>query len=187
MNAPPDDDQDEARDEAGAAPSGRRLVPGAPPALAAVSSAQIIEELARRQRRIVGLHEQRDALRRELAEIDLTLARIADTPLSTGVATAASPVRPHRPEPGAPRPPADDGRRRRVRNEQSLPDALAAAVDPGASVSPSDAARLVRKRGYLSNARNFPMMVSHALSGDPRFRRLSRGTYLRLPDEAAGR
>jgi len=176
------DDAPTEPESAPADPPPRLNIPGAPrPELAAASTAEIFAELERRQRRVAELNSRRDVLRRELAEIDLRLARVAETPLSSGVATAASPPRTVRMITSpAPRP--QGGGRRRVHNDLSLPEALAAAVEPNSTVSPAQAAQLVRKHGYISNARSFPMMVSHVLATDARFRRVARGSYLRLPD-----
>ena len=70
--------------------------------------------------------------------------------------------------------------RRRARNDISLGDALAGAMEVRAVVSPAEAAELVRSNGYKTNARNFAMMVSNTLAKDKRFKRISRGQYERV-------
>ncbi|HZM00587.1 MAG TPA: hypothetical protein VFD43_10085 [Planctomycetota bacterium] len=142
-----------------AAPAGR---------LAAVSTELLRRELERRQRGVAALFERRDSLRQEIARLDAAIAELADeTP---------------RRERGR----RDGGRKAarlalpRPRNTLSLSDAIAAEVEAGQTVSPTDAARRVLASGYRTTARKFTMVVANALSKDKRFKRLARGKYERI-------
>jgi len=68
----------------------------------------------------------------------------------------------------------------RSRNEITLSDAMAMAVEVRATVTPTEVANLVQANGYRSTSKNFAMMVANALAKDKRFRRLSRGQYERI-------
>jgi len=61
-----------------------------------------------------------------------------------------------------------------------LADAIAAAVEVRAQITPAEAAELVRSNGYVTNASKFTMTVANALAKDKRFRRLARGVYERI-------
>jgi len=129
-----------------------------------VDTHALAAELTRRQRTVRKLTARRERLAKELAELDAELQALGQA--GQGRAGRAPAER------AAPR--------RRARNEVSLADALASAMEVRAIVSPSEAATLVRKNGYKSTARNFGMLVSNALSKDQRFKRVARGQYERV-------
>jgi len=137
-------------------------------ALKSVSTAELRRELARREKGAKSLTARRDKLAKKLARLE---SELADLGLS---AARPGPRRAGRPPKAGRR-----GGRRRARNTVSLPDAIAKVVRVGATVSPADVARRVRKSGYKSTSAHFGMMVSNALSKDSRFKRLSRGQYSR--------
>jgi len=58
------------------------------------------------------------------------------------------------------------------------------AVEPRATVTPAEAAQLVRSNGYQSTAKNFGMVVANALAKDARFARRGRGHYERVEPAA---
>jgi hypothetical protein len=68
----------------------------------------------------------------------------------------------------------------RPRNSLNLPDAIAAAVEAGQQVSPSEAADLVLKGGYVTTSKSFRQQVAVALGKHPGFKRVERGKYERL-------
>ena len=132
--------------------------------LAKFPMAELLAEIDRR-------HDRAKVL---LAERKRILAQMAELEAELGIAVDRSPV------------PADRGvaeprpRRQRAKNSVSLANALAMAVEPRATVTPAEAAQLVRSNGYQSTAQNFGMVVANALSKDKRFRRVGRGRYERV-------
>ena len=138
--------------------------------LKAISTADLQAELVRREQSSQALLRKREKLVEQLREID------AELELLGAPAVAAPPARAARKARGGPRGP----RGPRARNTISLADALAAAIEVRAVVTPSEAAGLVLQNGYQSTARNFAMMVSNVLAKDPRFQRLERGRYERV-------
>ena len=138
-----------------------------------LSTDEIIAELDRRERRMRQLRARQASLQAELTEIDGQLAEVGRR-LAAGLpaveeAPAAEPAQ---------RAPRRSGPR--ARNEVSLADAIAQAVEIRARITPAEAAELVRSNGYVTNARNFAMTVATALSKDARFRRIERGVYERV-------
>ena len=126
-----------------------------------ISTAELNAEIARREKVRPKLEARRKVLLSELAEIDAELG-------------GGSSRRGNKPGPK----PGSTGRRR-AKNDISLGDALAQAMEVRAVVSPAEAADYVKKNGYKTTSKNFNMMVSNALAKDPRFKRLSRGQYER--------
>ena len=137
--------------------------------LEALSTEQLTRELKRRQGMLRQLVSRRNHLLRQLKELD---ARIADLggPSEAGLAGSAR-------SKGAVE---DSPRRTRARNAISLPEAIAMAVEVRATITPTEAARLVLHNGYRSTSKNFGMMVANALAKDSRFKRVSRGIYARV-------
>jgi len=127
-----------------------------------ITTAELNAEIARREKNRSKLEARRKELLAELADID---AELGEAPRRRG--------RKPGPKPGS-------GGRRRAKNDISLGDALAQAMEVRAVVSPSEAADYVKKNGYKTTSKNFNMMVSNALAKDPRFKRLSRGQYERI-------
>lgn len=64
----------------------------------------------------------------------------------------------------------------RVRNEMTLVEALAAALD-GKTLSVPEAAATVQKQGYRTNSNNFRTQVNIALIKSGKFKRVERGQY----------
>jgi len=124
--------------------------------LSRFTTSELQSEIARRGRELTRLETRREEIVAELKQLD---AELGASPSFT------------------PRP---DGAGRRGRNALSLADAIAAALDVSAVVSPKEAAELVRANGYETHAKNFGMMVSNALAKDERFRRVARGQYERV-------
>ena len=122
-------------------------------------------ELKRRERNAKTLIKKRTKLARQLADVDGELAALGSTGAGgsrvRGTTAAGTP-------------------RKRARNDVSLGDALAQAMEVRAVVSPAEAATLVQENGYKSTSKHFGMMVSNALTKDKRFKRISRGQYERL-------
>lgn len=129
-----------------------------------ITTAELTAEIARREKNRSKLEARRKTLLAELAEID---AELGEAPRRRGR------------KPG-PKAGSGGGGRRRAKNDISLGDALAQAMEVRAVVSPSEAAEYVKKNGYKTTSKNFNMMVSNALAKDPRFKRLSRGQYERV-------
>jgi hypothetical protein len=140
---------------------------------------EIVAELDRRERRTRQLLTRQEALRTELVALDQQIADIGDSLPALEAAARSAPA--GRGRRGA----AEEAPRRRrtgprARNALSLADAIAAAVEVRAQVTPAEAAELVRSNGYVTNASKFTMTVANALAKDKRFRRLSRGVYERI-------
>ncbi len=63
---------------------------------------------------------------------------------------------------------------------QAWTDAIVAAMEVGAVVSPKEAAELVLTNGFQTTSKNFNMMVSNALAKDKRSKRQGPGQYERI-------
>jgi len=134
--------------------------------LTGISTEELRQELVRRQKRLASLTAQREKLTQQLADVNAEIAS-----LGGGVV----------PLPDLPRRSGATGvRRARAHNDISLPDAIAMAVEVRATVTPAEAAELVRANGYQTTARNFGILVAHTLAKDPRFKRVERGRYERV-------
>lgn len=136
-------------------------------ALKSLSTDELQRELARRVKDASKLEGRRAKLLAELAEVEKELSFLGGGGGASGGA-AAPRVR------GAPT------GRKRAKNDMSLPDAIAQAMEVRAVVSPKEAADLVRANGFTTTSKNFNMMVSNALAKDKRFKRLGRGQYERI-------
>jgi hypothetical protein len=137
-----------------------------------LSTAELQRELDRRERGADKLLAKREKLMAQVEEIDAELAALGS------MATGGSSRKGRRGRPA--RSATSTPKRRRAKNDISLPDAIAAAMDVRAVVSPQEAARLVKANGFKTTSKNFNMMVSNALAKDKRFKRLSRGQYERI-------
>jgi len=142
-------------------------------ALKSVSTAELRRELIRREKGARKLSTRREVLARKLAALDAELADLGHV---------AGPRRGRPPGSTKGKGKARRGRtgRKRARNTVSLPEVIAKVVRMGSTVAPAEIAGKVRKAGYKSTAAHFGMMVSNALSNDPRFKRVSRGQYRRV-------
>jgi hypothetical protein len=134
--------------------------------LESLSTEQLKRELDRRQGELKRLVTRRSRLAEQLAELEAQIR-------SMGGENGPVHSEPrHHAQPRAPRV--------RSKNEITLSDAMAMAVEVRATVTPTEVAQLVQANGYRSTSKNFAMMVANALAKDKRFRRLSRGQYERI-------
>ncbi len=131
--------------------------------LTKLTTADLKKELARREKGVTKLEKRRDKIAKELAAVEKDLAALGG-----------------RKPRGGGRPAASTGRRTRAKNDISLPDAVAAAMEVGAVVSPKEAAALVLSNGYKTTSKTFGVQVSQALTKDKRFKRVGRGQYERV-------
>jgi hypothetical protein len=134
--------------------------------LEALSTEELKRELDRRQGELKRLTTRRSRLAEQLAEIEAQIRSMGgeNGPVSGETRRQAQPRVP----------------RVRSKNEITLSDAMAMAVEVRATVTPTEVAQLVQANGYRSTSKNFAMMVANALAKDKRFRRLSRGQYERI-------
>jgi hypothetical protein len=130
-------------------------------ALHAHSTVELQAELKRRERNAKRLVAKRNGLLMQVAEIDAELAALGKS-IPRQLVQGVRPVR------------------HRARNDISLPDAIAAAMEIRARATPKEAAELVRGNGYKTTSKSFNMMVSNAMAKDQRFKRISRGQYERI-------
>jgi TolA-binding protein len=186
-------DDSTGTDPVAAAPPGQAGAPGpaAGPSrrrtevhsLTQLSTDEILAELDRRERRIRHLEDRASRLRELLAELDRQLAEVGEQlpALESAVAVSARGRNGRQQDDAAPAPRRSAGRRTpRAKNDVSLADALAAAIEVRARVSVAEAADLVLKNGYTSNSKKFAMTVATTLGKDSRFRRVERGLYERV-------
>jgi copper chaperone CopZ len=146
-------------------------------ALKSVSTAELRRELARREKGARKLSVRRAALARKLAALD---AELSDLGHVAGKRRGRPPGRGKGKARGKAGGKRGGAGRKRARNAVSLPEVIAKVVKVGSTVAPAEIVGKVRKAGYKSTAAHFGMMVSNALSKDPRFKRVSRGQYQRM-------
>ena len=134
--------------------------------LESLTTEELKRELDRRQGELNRLTTRRSRLAEQLAEIEAQIRSMGgeNGPVSRETRRQAQPRVP----------------RVRSKNEITLSDAMAMAVEVRATVTPTEVAQLVQANGYRSTSKNFAMMVANALAKDKRFRRLSRGQYERI-------
>ena len=128
-----------------------------------LTTADIHQELQRRQKNAKTLIRKRDRLVKQLGTIETELSELGAATSRGSTTSTAAPTG-----------------RRRAKNDITLPDAIAKAMDVRAVVSPKEAAALVRSNGYKTTSKTFNMMVSNALAKDSRFKRVGRGQYERV-------
>ncbi len=126
--------------------------------LSTVSIAALQQEIQRRQKLLPKLIAQRDALDREIAELQALAAPAA----SGKVAQATAPKGP---------------RRRRARNRISLADALAQFAKGKAKVTVGTAMEGVLAAGYRTKSKGFRKVVNKTLLEDNRFKNVGRGEF----------
>jgi len=138
-----------------------------------LSIAQLKKELADREKAFTALEKQHAKLSKEIQAVEAKMKAIAGggsgsgrvgRPPSAGKASTA----------GA------SGRRGRGKNSMTLPDAIAAAMEIGAVVSPKEAGALVRANGYQTKSKTFGVQVATALAKDARFKKMGRAQYKRI-------
>ncbi|HTE06513.1 MAG TPA: hypothetical protein VK824_09975 [Planctomycetota bacterium] len=135
--------------------------------LSSLSIEELKRELKRREDAVGRLQERRARVVAELAALEAEIRAAGGTVTGAGAGEG---------EPGrarttvrvvTPRP----------KNTLNLADALTAAIEAGAVVSPTEAADLVKRAGYLTNSKTFVQTVTVALSRHSGFRRVERGRY----------
>ena len=139
-------------------PSGPVLVPF-DSALPGVTSAEIRSELARREKRVPKLLAEHAQVLQQMEAIEDALASIGEQLDEAAEAPAV--------------------RTPRKRSGMSLKEAVAAAVQPGETISPAEVAERVKASGYASTAANLGQMIASTLARDAGFERVGRGRYRR--------
>jgi hypothetical protein len=145
--------------------------------LSSLSTQQLRQELERRANSLLQMKARRERLVHELAALDAEIATLEGA-IGRSIAISGEDIRA-----GA----ASSGERKsarligpRPKNSLNLPDAIAAAVEPGQQVSPIEAADLVLKGGYVTTSKSFRQQVAVALGKHAGFKRVERGKYERL-------
>lgn len=118
-----------------------------------MSVQELKRELAKKQRDLTGLHRRRSTLMEKLKALDVQIAGL-------GGVIGAGP----------------DGVRRRPRNDKNLIEALGEALD-GRTMSVTEVAEDVQKRGYVTTSPSFRTIVNQTLINSGKFKRVSRGKY----------
>lgn len=138
--------------------------------LATFSMAELLAEIDARRAQAARLERERESILEQMATLEAELAAMG---IAVGGAQPAA-----QPVPAATTPPAARGPR--ARNSVTLADAIAMAVEPGATVSPAEAMQLVLSNGFVTHSKSFNVQVTNTLSKDKRFRRVGRGQYERI-------
>jgi hypothetical protein len=125
--------------------------------LGGVSVADLQRELARRQRAAGTLMRKRARLLKRLQSLEGQLAHLG----VSGRGGVTGPV---------------GSGRKRPHNDLSLADALAKALD-GKTMSVSDLAKEVQRKGYRTTSPSFRLIVNQALLKGTAFKRVVRGQY----------
>jgi hypothetical protein len=120
-----------------------------------LSVAELHAEIKRRQRQGGKLEKKREALLKQVAEIDALLNDVGAEGGRGGKSAAAV---------------------TRARNSLSLLDALRQSLK-GKTMGVADAMAAVRKNGYISNSPSFRVMVNQQLLKTEFFKRVGRGQY----------
>jgi hypothetical protein len=118
-----------------------------------MTTAALQQEIQRRQRLLPKLIVQRDALNREIAELQ---------GLSEQAKLQAAPKK---------------ARRRRAKNKVSLADALAQFMKGKAKVTVGEAMAGVLSAGYKTKSKAFRQVVNKTLLEDKRFKNVGRGEF----------
>ena len=127
--------------------------------LSNLSIAQLKQELARRQKLLPKLIAQRDALNREITE----LQGLAAPEARRAVKPEAAPKKTRR--------------RRRAKNKVGLTDALAAFMKGKTKVAIGEAIEGVLSAGYKTKSKDFRQVVNKTLLTDKRFKNVARGVF----------
>ncbi len=127
--------------------------------LSTVSVAALQQEIQRRQKMLPKLIAQRDALNREIAE----LQGLAEPDGRKAAKPQAAPKK---------------ARRRRAKNKISLADALAQFAKGKAKVSVGQAMEGILAGGYKTKSKAFRNVVNKTLLEDKRFKSVGRGEFV---------
>ncbi len=133
--------------------------------LTRLTTADLTAELARREKAAGKLQKQRAQLVAQLEAVEKELGGL-------GVALGAS-GRKRGKSAGLP------AGRKRPKNTLPLPDAIIAAMEIGAVISPKEAAELVISNGYQTTSKTFGGQVANVLAKDPRFKKMGRAQFKR--------
>ena len=133
--------------------------------LARLTTADLTAELARREKTATKLQQQRDQLVAQLEAIEKELGGLGVAFSATGRKGARSAALP--------------AGRKRPKNTLPLPDAIVAAMEIGAVISPKEAAELVISNGYQTTSKTFGGQVANVLAKDPRFKKIGRAQFKR--------
>ena len=128
--------------------------------LAKMSIANLKQEIELRQKILPKLIAQRDALNREIAELQGATPPKASKPAKRRAAAA-----------GAAKP------RRLPKNKVNLADSLAAYMKGKAKVTIGEAMEGVLAAGYKTTSETFRSVVNNMLLADKRFKKVSRGEF----------
>ncbi len=121
--------------------------------LSGLSVHELKRELSRRQRNLTALHRRRSSMMDKIKALDVEIAGL-------GGVIGAGP----------------DGVRRRPRNDKNLIEALTEALS-GKTMSVTDVAEDVQRRGYVTTSPSFRTIVNQTLINSGKFKRISRGQY----------
>jgi len=124
-------------------------------ALEGVSAVDLQRELQRRESVLKRLHGRRRKLMDNLSTVEQQIAGMG------GSARGAS---------------GGGGGRTRARNETNLVGALSKVLT-GATMSVTDIAQEVQRRGYVTTSPNFRTIVNQTLINSGQFKRTGRGMY----------
>ena len=126
--------------------------------LSTIAITVLQQEIQRRQKMLPKLIAQRDALNREIAE----LQGLPEPDARKAAKPAVAPKR---------------GRRRRAKNKIGLADALAQFAKGKAKVSVGQAMEGVLAAGYKTKSKAFRQVVNKTLLQDKRFKNVGRGEF----------
>ncbi len=129
------------------------------PKLSTMTIADLRQEIERRQKLLPKLIAQRDALNREIAELQGLAAPETRKTVQPGAA------------------PSGARRRRRAKNKVGLTDTLAWFLKGKAKVTVGQAMEGVLSAGYKSTSKTFRQLVNKALLTDKRFKKVGRGVF----------
>ena len=128
-----------------------------PSALSSLSNAELLREVARRERKVRTLVRKRDKLMQKVRLLDADIEQFGGRAASGrgGAITG----------------------RRRPANSMNLVEALTKVLS-GKTMGVSEAAEAVKKAGYATTSPNFRTIVNQALlSNGSSFKRVERGQY----------
>jgi hypothetical protein len=140
-----------------------------------LSITDLKNQLDQHERALSSLASTREKLLKHLNQVEAEMAAIQ----GTGSPRRGRPPLSTRGRPAANERPLESTQKR-AKNEMTLPDALAAAMEVRAVVSPKEAAQFVRANGYKTTSKTFGIQVAGTLSKDDRFKRVGRGQYERV-------
>ena len=127
--------------------------------LSTMTIADLRQEIERRQKLLPKLIAQRDALSREIAELQGLAAPEARQAAKSEAA------------------PKKTRKRRRAKNKVGLADALAGFLKGKAKVTIGEAMEGVLSAGYKTTSSDFRNVVNNMLLTDKRFKKVTRGVF----------